>query len=97
MNTEEAFLLSSLKEFVKIWGSGNQATLNIECKDGKACVRMETLLGHPSSSHFKPCSFKGSLGKRAVDRFVEIKPEQLHFTPNVHKTSSSIRKNQTLQ
>ena len=36
MNTDEAFVLSSLEEFVKIWGSGNQATLNVKCRNGKA-------------------------------------------------------------
>ena len=64
MNTDEAFLLSSLKEFVKIWGSGNQATLHVECRNGKAFLRMETVLGQPSAQHYNPCSNSPSYSKK---------------------------------
>ena len=35
-NNEEAFVMSTLKEFVKIWGSGSQAKLNFECRNWNA-------------------------------------------------------------
>ena len=54
MNTEESFVLSTLKEFVLIWGSGNQAFFNFDCKDGKACFNFSTQLGSPGSQHFVP-------------------------------------------
>ena len=54
MNTEELFVLSALKEFVRVWGSGNQAFFNLECKGGKACIKFSTQLGSPGSPHFAP-------------------------------------------
>ena len=50
-NTEESFVLSSLKEFVKVWGSGGQSNLNLECRDGLACIKLSFNLGHPTSQH----------------------------------------------
>ena len=35
-NREEFFLLASLREFVKVWGSGKNASFNVECRDGNA-------------------------------------------------------------
>ena len=50
-NTEESFVLSSLNEFVKVWGSGGQSNLNLECRDGLACIKLSFNLGHPTSPH----------------------------------------------
>ena len=50
-STEEGFVLASLKEFVKVWGSGGQANLNLECRDGSACIKLKFDLGHPGQSH----------------------------------------------
>ena len=50
-NTEEAFVLSSLKEFVKAWGSGRQGCFSLECRNGLACVKLSFDLGHPSEPH----------------------------------------------
>ena len=50
-NTEESFVLSSLKEFVKAWGSGNHAYFNLECKNGSACIQLSFNLGHPGETH----------------------------------------------
>ena len=52
--TEEAFVLSSLKEFVKLWGSGSQANLQLECNEGKACIRFSAQIGSPADLHFVP-------------------------------------------
>ena len=50
-NTEESFVLSSLKEFVKAWGSGNHAYFNLECKNGSAFIQLSFNLGHPGETH----------------------------------------------
>ena len=50
-NTEEAFVLSSLKEFVKVWGSGRKANLNLECRNGLACIKLSFNLANPASVH----------------------------------------------
>ena len=52
-NTEESFVLSSLNEFVKVWGSGGQSNLSLECRDGLACIKLSFNLGHPTSPHKK--------------------------------------------
>ena len=54
MNTEETFVLSSLKEFVRMWGSGTQALFHIECQNRKAFIKMSTQLGAPAECHFLP-------------------------------------------
>ena len=57
MNSEESYVLASLKEFVRIWGSGNQASFSLECRNGQACFKMASQLGHPASQHFVPHPF----------------------------------------
>ena len=52
--SEENYVLSTLNEFVKLWGSGNQANFEIECKNGQAWVKLSSFLGHPSDRHFVP-------------------------------------------
>ena len=54
MNTEEGFILASLKEFVRLWGSGTQASFHLECRNRKAWFKLATELGAPSSRHFIP-------------------------------------------
>ena len=53
-NTEEAFVLATVKEFVKSWGSGNQAHLSLECKNGDAWVHLAFQVGRPAAQHFDP-------------------------------------------
>ena len=60
MNTEEAFVLASLKEFVKLWGSGSHSFYNLECRNGQAWIKFGSQLGSPGSTHFlhhKPRDF----------------------------------------
>ena len=57
-NKEETFVLASMKEFVKIWGSGNQASFNLECRNGNAYQKMETHLGPPTQQHYVPLIFR---------------------------------------
>ena len=54
MNTEESFVLASLTEFVKLWGSGTQASFNLECRNGQAWFKLSSLLGPPNHPHFTP-------------------------------------------
>ena len=54
MNTEESFILASLKEFVKLWGSGCQSSYHLECKNGQAWFQFGSVLGSPGSQHFSP-------------------------------------------
>ena len=51
VNCEEHFVLASLNEFVKVWSSGHQAKLNIECRDGKASHSLQFLFGNPNSPY----------------------------------------------
>lgn len=53
-STEEAFVLASLKEFVKLWGSGSQASFQLECNNGQACFKLSSQLGSPADRHFVP-------------------------------------------
>jgi hypothetical protein len=54
MNTEETFVLASLKEFVKLWGSGSQATFHLECSNGQAGFQLGAWLGPPAFPHLYP-------------------------------------------
>ena len=54
MNTEEAFVLSTLVEFVRSWGSGCQSILQLECKDNQVWCNFSTKLGAPADPHFLP-------------------------------------------
>jgi hypothetical protein len=53
--SEEAFLLNSLHEIVKIWASGSgKASFSLDVCDGKANLSMGFQLGHPSDQHHDP-------------------------------------------
>ena len=54
MNSEEAFVLSYLKEFVRSLGSGHQASFQIQCSKVQAWFKLESQLAHPASQHFIP-------------------------------------------
>ena len=54
MNNEESFVLSTLKEFVKLWGSGCQASLNLECTNGHVFYNFPAKLGAPTDLHVVP-------------------------------------------
>ena len=56
MNSEEAFLFSTFKEFYKCWKSGTNtnARVFIESVKGRAFVTFSTFLGFPEDVHFKP-------------------------------------------
>ena len=53
--SEEAFLLSSLKEVVNVWTRGfGQATFNLSIVDGFADLQLGFRLGHPTDPHLLP-------------------------------------------
>ena len=54
MNTEEAFVLASLKEFVKLWGSGCQSSFKLECNNGEPWFHLSSRLASPGTPHFDP-------------------------------------------
>ena len=54
MNSEEAFLFATFKEFHKCWRSGTKARVIIESVNGKAFVNFSAFLGDPYDAHFKP-------------------------------------------
>ena len=53
--TEEAFLLSSLKEVVKVWGMGTgHASFNFTVENGKGSLQLGFQLGLPHEVHVYP-------------------------------------------
>ena len=51
-HTEEAFLLSSLREVVNVWARGyGQASFNLAVRNGVAELNMGFQLGHPADPH----------------------------------------------
>ena len=52
--TEEAFVLASLKEFVKLWGSGSQASFQLQCSKRQVSFHLSSQLGAPADRHFLP-------------------------------------------
>ena len=53
-NTDEAFVLATLKEFVKKWNFESRALLNLVCQEGTAWVKLALQLGHPAALHDVP-------------------------------------------
>ena len=53
--TEEAFLLNSLHEIVKIWARGSgKASFSLDVSDGQANLSLGIQLGHPGDQHYDP-------------------------------------------
>ena len=53
--SEEAFILSSLREVVNVWSRGSgQATFNLSIVDGFADLQLGFRLGHPTDPHLLP-------------------------------------------
>ena len=52
-NTEAAFVLSSVMEFLHVWRSGEESSLSLQCKEGKALLNLQVSLGSPDKSHFR--------------------------------------------
>ena len=52
--SEEAFLLSSLHEVVKVWTRGSgQASFNLNVNNGEADLQLNFHLGHPNDEHIR--------------------------------------------
>jgi hypothetical protein len=69
--TEEAFVLASLKEFVKLWGSGGHASFQLQCSNRQASFHLSSQHGAPADRHFLP-SFPRP--KDASHGFHDIQP-----------------------
>ena len=52
-NSEAAFMLSSVLEFIHVWRIGNESSLTLECKDGKASINFHCKLGRPDQAHIQ--------------------------------------------
>ena len=53
--SEEAFLLNSLHEVVKVWASGNgKADFQLKIDNGTAELQLAFRLGHPNDVHVVP-------------------------------------------
>ena len=63
MNSEEAFLFSTFKEFCKCWRSGANSRVFIESVNGKAFVNFSAFLGYPDDVHFNPWQSKRNPSK----------------------------------
>ena len=51
--TEEVFLLSTFREFVKCWKSSKRSRLFVDSVNGKAFMNFSVFLGNPSDIHFQ--------------------------------------------
>ena len=49
--SEEAFLLNSIKEVIKVWSHHGQASFNLSVKDGNTDLRLGFQLGLPGDHH----------------------------------------------
>ena len=52
-NSEEAFVLASLTEFIHCWKSKQKATFSIKCEEGEASINFSCRLGQPKEKHVK--------------------------------------------
>ena len=68
-NTEAGFVFATLVEFIHLWRSGRDASINIKCKEGKAALSMECNLGNPGDQHVPvPVRVKSSKKSKSVSR-----------------------------
>ena len=76
--TEEAFLLSSLQEVVKVWARGSgQASFDLQVTNGVADLKLGFRLGHPADLHSEPAPPPPHLNPQQVHH-----PNQDHFRPH---------------
>ena len=52
-NSEAAFVLASVMEFLHVWRSGDEASLSLQCKEGKTVLNFQVSLGSPDRPHFQ--------------------------------------------
>ena len=52
-NSKAAFMLSSVLEFIHVWRIGNESSLALECKDGRASINFHCNLGRPDQAHIQ--------------------------------------------
>merc|ERR550532_2039951 len=52
-NTEAAFMLASVMEFIRVWRTGNESSLTLDCNDGGASISFKCNLGRPDQPHFQ--------------------------------------------
>ena len=52
-NTEASFIFASLNEFIHLWRSRREASIKINCEDGKASLSFNCSLGTPDEAHIQ--------------------------------------------
>jgi len=52
-NSEAGFVFASMIEFIHLWKSGKDGSINVECKNGKASLNFSCSLGCPDTPHVK--------------------------------------------
>ena len=50
-NSEAGFIFASMTEFIHLWRSGKEASINIDCKNKQAFLKISCSLGHPDQPH----------------------------------------------
>ena len=50
-NSEAGFIFASMTEFIHLWRSGKEASINIDCKNKQAFLNISCSLGHPDQPH----------------------------------------------
>ena len=86
------------KEFVKLWKSGQEATLNINCKNGRAWINLSTYLGY-YKSNFKDDTFipedipKRSKSKSSTSKLCRNKMRAAAYTEKKMQEMTAIVNN----
>ena len=50
-NSEQGFVFASMMEFLSCWKAKQEATINIQCKEGRAMLNFSCSLGEPEQPH----------------------------------------------
>ena len=84
--TEEAFLLSTFREFMKCWKSSKRSQLSTESSvNGEAFVNFSVFLGNPSETHFNPDAWRQNPSPKEGEVFeiwdkgYKVKKKKLFF------------------
>ena len=63
-NSEQGFVFASMMEFLSCWKAKQEATINIQCKEGRAMPNFSCSLGEPEQPHVA----EGNLHKKRKAR-----------------------------
>ena len=96
--TEEAFLLSSLKEVVKVWGKGTgHATFNFSVENGKGTLQLGFQLGLPHDLHDLPLQHSHRKGPSRCERDHKRASEHQAHVQTLQAKATSAEHDETAQ